>query len=99
MLKISKQLTCQKFIFKIHSSRLRKNRWRLTLPIEEARKNDEVISLASSQTLRWIDSINDIQDADSQAKEIKKEIKTLRNGENSVKKTKKRGAGVTNVLS
>lgn len=85
MLKISKQLTCQKFIFKIHSSRLRKNRWRLTLPIEEARKNDEVISLASSQTLRWIDSINDIQDADSQAKAIKKEIKTLRNGEDSVK--------------
>ena len=73
------------FIFKIHSSRLRKNRWQLTLPIEEARKNDEVISLASSQTLRWIDSINDIQDADSQAKAIKKEIKTLRNGEDSVK--------------
>ena len=42
MFQISKQLTCQKFIYKLHSSRLRKHRWRLTLPIEEARRNEEV---------------------------------------------------------
>ena len=73
MLKISKQLTCQKFIYKLHSSRLRKHRWRLTLPIEEARRNEEVISLADSQTLRWIDFLNDITDADAEAKKIKEE--------------------------
>ena len=74
MFKISKQLTCQKFIYKLHSSRLRKHRWRLTLPIEEARRNEEVISLADSQTLRWIDYLNDITDADAEAKKIKEAI-------------------------
>ena len=85
MLKISKQLTCQKFIYKLHSSRLRKHRWRLTLPIEEARRNEEVISLADSQTLRWIDFLNDITDADAEAKKIKEEIKSLRSAPNNVK--------------
>ena len=82
---ISKQLTCQKFIYKLHSSRLRKHRWRLTLPIEEARRNEEVISLADSQTLRWIDYLNDITDADAEAKKIKEEIRSLRTAPNSVK--------------
>ena len=85
MFKISKQLTCQKFIYKLHSSRLRKHRWRLTLPIEEARRNEEVISLADSQTLRWIDSLNNITDADAKAKKIKEEIRSLRTATNSVK--------------
>lgn len=85
MFKISKQLTCQKFIYKIHSSRLRKHRWRLTLPIDEARRNEEVISLADSQTLRWIDYLNDITDADAEAKKIKEEIRSLRTAPNSVK--------------
>lgn len=85
MFKISKQLTCQKFIYKLHSSRLRKHRWRLTLPIEEARRNEEVISLADSQTLRWIDYLNDITDADADAKKIKEEIRSLRTAPNSVK--------------
>lgn len=81
---ISKQLVCQKYIYKIHSSRLRKERWKLTLPIEEARRNDEVISLADSQVLRWIDELNGITDADSQAQAIKQEIKRIRKEPNSI---------------
>lgn len=81
---ISKQLVCQKYIYKIHSSRLRKERWKLTLPIEEARRNDEVISLADSQVLRWIDELNGITDADKQAREIKQEIKRVRKEPNSI---------------
>lgn len=81
---ISKQLVCQKYIYKIHSSRLRKERWNLTLPIEEARRNDEVISLADSQVLRWIDEINGISDADNQAREIKKEIRRVKKEENNI---------------
>ena len=50
MLSISKQLACQKYIFKIHSSRLRKERWKLSLSLEDARKNDEIISLADGLT-------------------------------------------------
>ena len=75
---------CQKFIYKIHSSRLRNARWKLTLPVSEARKNDEVISLADSQVLRWIDELNGITDADQRAREIKAEIKRIRNEPNSV---------------
>lgn len=85
MLTISKQLTCQRYIYKIHSSRLRKNKWNLTLPLSEARKNDEVISLASSQTLRWIDSLNEITEADQKALMIRSEIRKLRREPNSVK--------------
>ena len=81
---ISKQLACQKFIYKIHSSRLRRERWKLILPIEEARRNDEVISLADSQVLRWIDELNGLTDADAKARNIKLEIKKLRKERNSV---------------
>ena len=80
---IGKQLVCQKYIYKIHSSRLRKERWKLTLPIEEARRNDEVISLADSQMLRWIDELNGIDDADAKAHEIKTQIRRLRKEKNS----------------
>lgn len=80
---IGKQLVCQKYIYKIHSSRLRKERWKLTLPIEEARRNDEVISLADSQMLRWIDELNGITNADAKAHEIKTQIRRLRKEKNS----------------
>lgn len=69
---------CQRYIYKIHSSRLRKKNWTLFLSIDEARRNDEVIALADSQVLRWIDELNGVMDADRRAKEIKREIKNLR---------------------
>lgn len=68
----------------MHSSRLRKAKWNLTLPIAEGRKNDEVISLADSQVLRWLDELNGITDAESRAREIKSEIRQLRKEQNSV---------------
>ena len=71
-------MVCQKYIFKLRSSRLRKARWRLVLPLAEARRNDEVISLSDSQVLRWLDELNDITDADAKAVEVKREIKRLR---------------------
>ena len=80
---ISKQLVCQKYIFKIHSSRLRKAKWDLNLPMSEARRNEEVISLADSQVLRWIDELNGITDADEQARSIKNQIKAIRREKNS----------------
>ncbi|MBP5462534.1 MAG: hypothetical protein J6Y20_10445 [Lachnospiraceae bacterium] len=82
-------MVCQKYIFKIHSSRLRKERWKLTLPIDEARRNDEVISLADSQILRWIDELNGISDADGKAREIKREIRRIRGEPNSVQNKRK----------
>lgn len=86
---LAKQLVCQKYIFKLHSSRLRKAKWKLTLPVAEARKNDEVISLADSQVLRWLDELNGITDAESHAREIKMEIRRLRREPNSVQNRRK----------
>lgn len=80
---ISKQLVCQKYIYKIHSSRLRKERWKLTLPVDEARRNDELISLADSQILRWIDELNGMLDADERAKDVRARIRLLRKEKNS----------------
>lgn len=81
---MSKQLTCQKYIFKIHSKRLREENWNLTLPLDEAKRNDEVISLADSTVLRWIDELNGIEGADERAREIKSEIRaTRKNKENA----------------
>lgn len=74
----AKQQSLQKYIYKIHSSRLRKARWKLTLPLDQARRNEEVISLASSQVLRWIDEMNGIVDGDAQAIAIRSEIRRLR---------------------
>lgn len=85
MICISKQLACQKFVFKIHSSRLRKSRWNLTLSLRDARRDEEIISLADSQVLRWIDELNGIEDADQKARFIKAEIKRFKNEVNSIK--------------
>lgn len=79
---------CQKYIYKLHSSRLRKAKWKLTLSVQDARKNDEVISLADSQVLRWIDDMNGITDADQRAKEIKSEIKRLKSEPNNMQNRK-----------
>lgn len=51
--------------------------------MSEARRNDEVISIADSQVLRWIDELNGMTDADAQAREIKAEIKKLRKEDSS----------------
>ena len=44
----------------------------------EARKNDEIISMGSSQVLRWIDELNGITDSDEKARNIKAEIRKLK---------------------
>lgn len=68
----------------MHSSRLRKAKWKLTLPLTEARDNDEVISLSESQMMRWIDELNGNIDSDFLAKTIKKDIRTLKKQPNSL---------------
>lgn len=55
----------------------------MTLPLEEARRNDEIISIADSQMLRWIDELNGVTDADERAKEVRTRICNLRRQPNS----------------
>lgn len=55
----------------------------------DARKNGEIISLADSQVLRWIDEINGITDADERARAIKAEIKKVRKEPSSLQNRRK----------
>lgn len=86
---LAKHLACQRYIYKIHSSRLRRERWKLSLPLDEARNNDEVVALADSQVLRWIDEINGVEDMDLRAFEVRSEIRRIKREPNSLKNKKK----------
>lgn len=59
------------------------------MPISEARRNDEVISLADSQVLRWLDELNGITDADNRAREIKMQIRSIKREPNSASNKRK----------
>lgn len=81
---MAKQQVSQRYIFKIHSSRLKKAKWNLTLPLAEARKNEEVISLNDSQMLRWIDELNGVVNAETRTRELRRQIRALRHQPSSV---------------
>lgn len=51
----------------------------MTLPLDEARRNDEVITLADSLMLRWIDELNGVHDTDERVRDAKRRIDELRN--------------------
>lgn len=69
--------TCDRFIYKLNSSQLRKANWDLTFPIEEIAKdihNENIIKLRESQILRFIAELNGEYNTDEKAKELKKEL-------------------------
>lgn len=78
MVVISKQQSCQRYIYKIHSERLRDAKWQLSLPIATARTNNELVPLADSQILDFIDEINGVTDTDEIAQSIKTQIKSVK---------------------
>ena len=86
---MAKSNTYQRFIIRIHSKRLRNSKWKLNLTLNEARANDEIISLASSETLRMIDNIVGISDRSDDVNSAKKEIKLLKRKENTAENKKK----------
>lgn len=72
---MSKHLTSQRYVYKIHSARLRRKKWKLQLPINVARENQELIALSESQIMRWIDELNRIEDSELHISHIKSQIK------------------------
>ncbi len=75
---MSKHLTSQRYVYKIHSARLRRKQWKLNLSINTARENKELIALSESQILRWIDELNGIKDSELHISHIKSQIKKLK---------------------
>lgn len=72
-----KQKSCHRFIFKLHSTMLREAKWNLELDLSYVRDKmpECIVSLSSSQILRFIDELNGITDIDEKARRIKRAIK------------------------
>ena len=72
----------QTFVLKINTGYLSKHGWDLTLKLNEIRKQSQlVVSLGSSQVLRWMPELTGQPDMDAIASKIKQDIKILkRNG-------------------
>lgn len=75
---MSKHLTSQRYVFKIHSSRLRRSKWNLQLSVKQARENKELIALSESQMMRFIDELNGITNPELHILNIKSKIKNLK---------------------
>lgn len=75
---MSKHLTSQRFVFKLHTSRLRRSKWNLMLSVKQARENKELIALSESQMMRFIDELNEITNSEIHIAEIKSQIKRLK---------------------
>lgn len=75
---MSKHLTSQRYVYKIHSSRLRRAKWNLQLTVNQARENKELIALSESQMMRFIDELNGITNPELHISDIKSQIKKLK---------------------
>lgn len=71
-------------ILKIHSERLRRAGWKLSLPIGEARRNGELVTLGDSQVLRWIDEMNGVGDWQDGIARARRELRAIHREENSI---------------
>ena len=75
----------QTFVLKINTGYLSRHNWNLTLKLSEIRKHSQlVVSLGSSQVLRWMPALTGRPDYDAQASKIKQKIKDLKKDGNSI---------------
>lgn len=75
----------QTFVLKINTGYLSKHNWDLHLELDKIRKESQmVVSLGSSQVLRWMTQIQGRQNDDLTATNIKKEIKSIKKQPNSI---------------
>ena len=80
----------QTFVLKINTGYLSKHNWDLHLDLDKIRKESQmVVSLGSSQVLRWMTQIQGRQNDDLTATNIKKEIKFIKKQENSAENKKR----------
>lgn len=74
----------QVMVYKIHSRRIKNAKYNLVLPLKEAiNNNDDVVSLADSQCMRWLHELNNVRDLDIKIKEIRKQIRRIKKQEKS----------------
>lgn len=90
-----KQQMYQRFIYKIHSRDILKSKMNLKLTVTQARDRGEIIALADSQVLRFIDEIQNIDRIENKYRftELKRELNDLKHKTKSFE-TKKRIAEI-----
>ena len=77
----------QIYVLKIHSGYLAKHNWHLNFKLSELRKQPQiVVSLGSSQVLRWLTKLQNRENDDERATEIKKDIKIIKKLENNIER-------------
>lgn len=87
---MAKQQKNQIYVLKIHSGYLSKHNWHLDFRLSEIRKQPQmVVSLGSSQVLRWLTKLQGRENDDARATEIKKEIKSIKKLENTYENKQK----------
>ena len=80
---MSKSVTNQRLVYKIHSTRIKYNNWDLNLSFKEAKRNEEIVSLGDSIVLRMIRQINNNNITEEEIGEIKKTIKKSKKNKNN----------------
>lgn len=89
-MRLAKQQKNQIYVLKIHSGYLSKHNWHLEFKLSEIRRQPQmVVSLGSSQVLRWLTKLQGREDDDSSATKIKEEIKNIKTLENSYENKQK----------
>lgn len=87
---MAKQQKNQIYVLKIHSGYLSKHNWHLDFRLSEIRKQPQmVVSLGSSQVLRWLTKLQNRENDDSRATKIKEEIKNIKKLENTYENKQK----------
>lgn len=86
---MSKALINQRLVYKVNSSRLRAANWNLELDVEEAKKNEEIVSLGDSIALRIIRDIRNSEVREEDINNTKYSIKRIKKLKNSDKNRKK----------
>lgn len=81
-----KQQTNLRYIYKIHSTRLRKSNWSLNLSIKEAIDYQELVAIADNDVLRFI---NKDKNVDELSDNITKQIKYIKNKPTSIENKNK----------
>lgn len=81
---MAKQQKNQIYVLKIHSGYLSKHNWHLDFKLSEIRKQPQmVVSLGSSQVLRWLTKLQGRENDDIEVSGIKENIKKIKKLENS----------------
>ena len=82
---MSKQLLALRYVYKIPSQYLEDNDWNIQLDINKARKGEMLVTLASSEMIRFIDDVSNSGFSEKKVKKLKTKIKECKGKKSTAK--------------